>query len=99
MLLQTIVSLLKLRPTLIRGNASEIMAIAGAAGAVTRGVDSTADTSDALTSGKQLAEEYRCIVGISGANDLVGLSPKFCCFFSLLTYTLSSCRHHSAWNF
>lgn len=77
LLLQTIVSLLKLRPSLIRGNASEIMAIAGAAGAVTRGVDSTADTSDALTSGKQLAKEYRCIVGISGANDLVGPSLEF----------------------
>lgn len=72
LLLQTIVSLLKLKPTLIRGNASEIMAVAGAAGAVTRGVDSTADTSDALVSGKQLAKEYSCIVGISGANDLVG---------------------------
>lgn len=77
LLLQKIVSLLKLRPSLIRGNASEIMAIAGAAGAVTRGVDSTADTSDALTSGKQLAKEYRCIVGISGANDLVGPSLEF----------------------
>ena len=47
------------------------MAVAGAAGAVTRGVDSTADPSDALASGKQLAKEYSCIVGISGANDLV----------------------------
>ena len=72
--MQTIVSLLKLRPTLIRGNASEIMAVAGAAGATSRGVDSTAATSDALASGKQLAQEYGCIVGISGAEDLVSLS-------------------------
>ncbi len=72
---QTIVSLLKLRPTLIRGNASEIMAVAGAAGATTRGVDSTAATSDALASGKNLAREYGCIVGISGADDLVSISP------------------------
>ena len=47
------------------------MAVAGAEGAVTRGVDSTAATSDALRSGKQLAQEYGCIVGISGAVDLV----------------------------
>lgn len=68
---KTIVSLLKLRPTLIRGNASEIMAVAGAAGATTRGVDSTAATSDALASGKKLAQEYGCVVGISGADDLI----------------------------
>ncbi|KAL0047179.1 hypothetical protein WJX82_008765 [Trebouxia sp. C0006] len=68
---KTIVSLLKLRPTLIRGNASEIMAVAGAAGATTRGVDSTAAPSDALASGKKLAQEYGCIVGISGADDLI----------------------------
>lgn len=77
LLLQTIVSLLKQRPTLIRGNASEIMAVAGKAGVVTHGVDSTADTADALASGKQLAKDYSCIVGISGANDLV--SAWVCC--------------------
>ena len=76
--LQTIVSLLKQRPTLIRGNASEIMAIAGKVGAVTRGVDSTADTADALASGKQLAKDYGCIVGISGAIDLVSASLGCC---------------------
>ena len=80
-MLQTIVLLLKLRPTLIRGNASEVMAIAGAAGAVTRGVDSTAATSDALASGKPLAKEYSCIVGISGANDLVGPQLEFLLIF------------------
>ena len=66
-------SLLKLKPTLVRGNASEIMAVAGAAGAVTRGVDSTAASSDALESGKQIAKQFDCIVGISGAVDLVCL--------------------------
>ncbi len=77
--MQTIVSLLKLRPTLIRGNASEIMAVAGAAGATTRGVDSTAATSDALASGKKLAQEYGCIVGISGADDLVSTFATASC--------------------
>jgi len=68
---KTIVSLLKQGPTLIRGNASEIIAVAGKAGIITRGVDSTADTADALASGKQLAKDYSCIVGISGAVDLI----------------------------
>ena len=71
--MQTIVSLLELKPTLLRGNASEIMAVAGAAGATTRGVDSTAAPSDAVASGKQLAKKYECIVGISGKEDLVRL--------------------------
>lgn len=45
--------------------------MAGAAGATTRGVDSTAATTQALASGQQLAKEFGCIVGISGAEDLV----------------------------
>lgn len=96
--MQTIVSLLERRPTLIRGNASEIMAVAGAAGATTRGVDSTAATSDALASGKQLAQEYGCIVGISGADDLVSAyvdAERMLCkkwrFLLLFLYLAYSC--------
>lgn len=85
--MQTIVSLLKLKPTLIRGNASEIMAVAGAAGTVTKGVDSTALPSDALQCGKQLAKQYGCIVGISGAKDLV--SAFLLCLLSGLLLPLT----------
>lgn len=63
-------SLLRLHPTLVRGNASEIMALAGAAGTA-RGVDSTAEAEDALEIGKALALQYHTIVAITGANDLV----------------------------
>ena len=63
-------SLVKLRPTVIRGNASEIMAVAGAAG-TTKGVDSTSKPTDALEHGKQLARDLGCVVAISGATDLV----------------------------
>jgi hydroxyethylthiazole kinase len=48
------------------------MAIAGAAG-TTKGVDSTAQSEDALEAGKALARETKCIVAITGATDLVGL--------------------------
>ena len=68
---QTIVYLAKLRPWVIRGNASEIMALAGAAGS-TRGVDSTAESSEALELGKQLARDLRTVVAISGKVDYVG---------------------------
>ena len=72
--LQVIESLLHLKPTLIRGNASEIMAVAGVAGASSKGVDSTAQSEEALEAGKRLAKDVGCVVAISGATDLVGVS-------------------------
>ena len=68
--LQTIVKLAKMRPCVIRGNASEIMALAGAAGA-TRGVDSTAESEEALALGKQLSLDLGAVVAISGKDDYV----------------------------
>lgn len=38
----------------------------------TKGVDSTAASHEALEAAKQLATTYKCIVAVSGANDLVG---------------------------
>jgi len=75
--LQTIVKLAKLKPWVIRGNASEIMALAGAAG-TTRGVDSTAESSEALEMGKQLALDMGSVVAISGKVDFVRLRPAPC---------------------
>lgn len=63
--------LLALKPTLIRGNASEILTVAGSAGAGGRGTDSTLGSEAALEAGKQLAAQQGCIVAISGATDLV----------------------------
>lgn len=71
--LQTIVKLAKMKPCVIRGNASEIMALAGAAGS-TRGVDSTAESEEALALGKQLSLDLGAIVAISGREDYVSLS-------------------------
>eukprot|EP00879_Flechtneria_rotunda_P024855 GHRR01026374.1.p1 GENE.GHRR01026374.1~~GHRR01026374.1.p1 ORF type:complete len:230 (+),score=96.01 GHRR01026374.1:231-920(+) len=64
------VAMLKLQPTVVRGNASEILALAGAAGNV-KGVDSTAASYEALEAAKQLAADHKCIVAVSGATDLV----------------------------
>lgn len=72
---QAVLELVKLRPSIIRGNASEIMALAGAAG-VTRGVDSTAEPEEALQLAKQLALEAGCVVAVSGAVDLVCCGTK-----------------------
>ena len=68
--LQAVLELVKLKPTVIRGNASEIMAVAGAVGVTTKGVDSTAEAEDALELGKRLAVDAGCIVAVSGATDL-----------------------------
>ena len=67
---QSILALLALKPTLLRGNASEVMALAGASRSG-KGVDSTAQASEALEMGKQLAVKYNTIVAITGAVDLV----------------------------
>ncbi|PLX99554.1 MAG: hydroxyethylthiazole kinase [Desulfuromonas sp.] len=57
-------------PTIIRGNASEIMALFDA-GVTTRGVDSSADGTDAKTAAEALAKAYDCVVVVSGATDLI----------------------------
>ncbi|MEI9977216.1 MAG: hydroxyethylthiazole kinase [Ignavibacteriota bacterium] len=56
-------------PSIIRGNASEIRALAGAA-ASTKGVDSADAAESALESAGVLAGRYPCVV-VSGAVDLV----------------------------
>jgi hydroxyethylthiazole kinase len=62
-------------PTIVRGNASEIMACAGAA-AATKGVDSAAATETALDSARRLSEELDCMVCVSGKTDYVIAKKK-----------------------
>ena len=54
--------------TILRGNASEILALAGAAGA-TKGVDSTLSSDAAREAAHGLAARFRCAVVVSGAVD------------------------------
>lgn len=58
-------------PTLIRGNASEIMALHGAKPGRTRGVDSTDSAEAASNVARELALDYDCIVGVTGEVDYV----------------------------
>jgi hydroxyethylthiazole kinase len=62
--------LTELRPTVVRGNASEVMALAGA-GAGGRGVDSTAGADDAATAAAGLAARTGGVVAVSGEVDLI----------------------------
>lgn len=58
------------KPAAIRGNASEILALAGFAGAG-RGVDSTAGSNAALAAAEQLARSSGAIVAVTGATDYI----------------------------
>ena len=59
-----------LGPTVVRGNASEVMALAGA-GAGGRGVDSTAAADDAVEAATALARRTGGVVAVSGPVDLI----------------------------
>jgi len=62
--------LLALRPTVIRGNASEIIALAGDASSG-RGVDSGDSVERAETSATALAQRTRAVVAVTGEVDFV----------------------------
>jgi hydroxyethylthiazole kinase len=62
--------LLGSRPAVVRGNASEVMALAGA-GEGGRGVDSTAKADDALDAAADLARRTGGVVAVSGEVDVV----------------------------
>ena len=68
---RTAATLADLRPAVIRGNASEILALAGATSGPTKGVDSTHDSAEALAAGRALAREFDTVVAITGAVDHV----------------------------
>ncbi|AVV51761.1 hydroxyethylthiazole kinase [Leptospira santarosai] len=62
--------LLDLKPTVIRGNASEILALSGTEGKG-KGVDSTANSTDALPYAQELSGKTGSVVAVSGAVDYV----------------------------
>lgn len=60
----------KFHPTIIRGNASEIMCLAGAS-IQSHGVDSANSSSDAHEAARSLAKESGAVVSVSGAVDYI----------------------------
>lgn len=62
--------LLGARPSIIRGNASEILALAGL-GAGGRGVDAVDDPEEALDAARALARRSGAVVAVSGPVDVV----------------------------
>jgi hydroxyethylthiazole kinase len=67
---QAAVELSALRPAVIRGNASEILSLAGQTGGG-KGVDSTARANDAVSAAVTLAKRTGAVVAVTGAVDYV----------------------------
>lgn len=67
---QASLSIIQSGVDVIRGNASEIMALLDDS-ITTKGVDSTQISSHALLSAQTLAEQHRCIVAVSGQIDFI----------------------------
>ncbi|OCJ07081.1 hydroxyethylthiazole kinase [Rhizobium sp. AC27/96] len=67
---QAVAQLLELQPTIIRGNASEIIALAGGASRG-QGVDSRDPVELAEDAARQLAQTHGCVVAVTGVTDLV----------------------------
>lgn len=70
--------LVRLRPTVIRGNASEILALNGLNGGG-RGVDSTVSSADALPAALELARNTGSVVALSGKVDYVTDGDRAIC--------------------
>jgi hydroxyethylthiazole kinase len=57
-------------PTIIRGNASEILALAGES-STAKGADSTADSADALGAARELSVRSGAVIAVTGVVDYV----------------------------
>ncbi|GMN61431.1 hypothetical protein TIFTF001_030521 [Ficus carica] len=69
--LKACLELVELKPAVIRGNGSEIIALSKASVQPSKGVDSSHDSTDALEAAKALAQATGAIVAVSGAVDIV----------------------------
>lgn len=61
---------LDMGPGVIKGNASEILSVAGAHGQSV-GADSTTNTEDALDAANEVAARFDCVVMVTGVRDLI----------------------------
>jgi hydroxyethylthiazole kinase len=68
---RAVAELMAVGPTIVRGNASEILAVAGAAGAAGKGVDSGNSSDEARDAAMALARASGAVVVATGAVDLL----------------------------
>lgn len=68
--------LLDYEPTVIRGNASEIMSLAKLNTTATKGVDSTQQSNEAIEAARLLNDTYGAVVCVSGETDIIVTAEK-----------------------
>ncbi|GAA5162377.1 hydroxyethylthiazole kinase [Ornithinimicrobium tianjinense] len=66
--------LVALGPSVVRGNASEVLGLAGGAGG--RGVDATDSAESALEAARELSQRHGCVVALSGPVDHLVLGDE-----------------------
>ncbi|VVB07293.1 unnamed protein product [Arabis nemorensis] len=69
--LKACLELVELKPTVIKGNGSEIIALSSASTGQTKGADSSHESTDAIEAAKSLALSSGAVVAVSGAVDIV----------------------------
>ncbi|KAF2285587.1 hypothetical protein GH714_005645 [Hevea brasiliensis] len=69
--LNACLELVGMKPTVIRGNGSEIIALFKASLGASKGVDSSHESTDAMEAAKSLAQASGAIVAVSGAVDII----------------------------
>ncbi|GAB2295368.1 hypothetical protein Dimus_029539 [Dionaea muscipula] len=69
--LRACLELVELKPSVIRGNGSEIIALSNASLGSSKGVDSLHGSTDAMEAAKSLAVSSGSIVAVSGAIDII----------------------------
>lgn len=68
---EAIVDLLtQVHPTIIKGNASEIMSLSGM-DTKSKGVDSSADSLEAIDAALKIARDHRCVCAVTGRIDII----------------------------
>ncbi len=73
---ETVARLLEYKPTIIRGNASEIMALAKHSNTKTKGVDSVHQSIEAIAAAQWLTANFGSVVCVSGATDVIVYGNK-----------------------
>ena len=65
------VDLVAQRPSVLRGNASEVLSLTGAADSAGKGVESVAGSGEAVDAAREFAARHGCVVAVSGEVDYV----------------------------
>ncbi|KAL5702583.1 hydroxyethylthiazole kinase [Ranunculus cassubicifolius] len=69
--LKACLEILDLKPSVVRGNASEIIALSRGSVGLDKGVDSSQKSTDAVEAAKSLAQASGAVVAVSGAVDII----------------------------